>query len=241
MESFVENTSQLGGLFPFGTTLMEPILTDAGETLVTYLGIDAAHRSPYDTLYKDQIVTIIMTKNCGYESLRKWLSQQHMDPQGLAYPTLSNKLVEMINSGNFDPDLYKSKSKQNNHTNNKNKNKDDKEEETVGAIVEPTELFADAPPIDPSPTEQDSDSDATSEGDNSSEIDDEETDIRRVFALVNSGHYEDDNLTMMKQSMILKALVVWLQSQHMKMIVMLMRITLIQSLMTTVPCGPVVV
>ena len=46
VESFVENTARLGGLFPFGTTLMEPIVTDAGETLVTYLTIDIANRSP---------------------------------------------------------------------------------------------------------------------------------------------------------------------------------------------------
>ena len=66
VESYVETTCRLGGFFPFGTTLMEPFLADAGETLVTYLGMDAAHQSPYDTLYKDYIVTIIMTKNCGY-------------------------------------------------------------------------------------------------------------------------------------------------------------------------------
>ena len=130
---------------------MEPFLTDAGETLTTYLVMDVAHRSPYDALYKDYIVTIIMTKNCGYGSLKKWLLQQDMAPHGLAYPTSSNKLVEMINSWNFDPDFYKSKSKQSNHK--KNKNKDEKEEETVGAIVEPTESIPDAPPTDPSSTE----------------------------------------------------------------------------------------
>ena len=43
VESFVETTAQLGGLFPFGTTLMEPILTDAGETLVTYLAMDVGN------------------------------------------------------------------------------------------------------------------------------------------------------------------------------------------------------
>ena len=52
-----------------------------------------------------------------------------------------------MNSGNFDPDSYKSKSKQNNR---KKKNKEDKEEETVGAIVELTELIPDTPPNDPS-------------------------------------------------------------------------------------------
>ena len=90
-----------------------------------------------------------MTKNYGYGSLKKWLSQQHMAPQGLAYPTSSNELMEMMNSGNFDPDSYKSNSKRGNRK--KNKNKDDKEEETVRAIVEPTDLIPDAPPTDPSP------------------------------------------------------------------------------------------
>ena len=51
VESFVETTARLGGLFPLGTTLMEPILTDAGETLVTCLAMDAANLSPYDILY----------------------------------------------------------------------------------------------------------------------------------------------------------------------------------------------
>ena len=43
VKSFVETTAQLGGLFHFDTTLMEPILTDAGETLVTYLATDVAN------------------------------------------------------------------------------------------------------------------------------------------------------------------------------------------------------
>ena len=98
----------------------------------------------------------------------------------------------MMNSGNFELDSYKSKSKQSNRK--KIKNKDDKEDETVGAIVEPTESIPNAPSTNPSPIEQDSDSYVSSEGDDSSEEDDEEVDIRRAFTLVNSGHYEDDNL-----------------------------------------------
>ena len=172
---------------------MEPILTDAGITLVSYLAMDVTNRSPYDILYKDYVVTIVMTKNCGYELPRKWLLQQHMALQGLAYPTLSNELVEMMNSGNFEPDPYKSKSKRNNW--NKNKNKDEKEEETVGAIDELTELIPDTPPTDdPNPTEEENDSDTDSGGDDQSEEKDEETDIRRVFVLVNSELDEDDDL-----------------------------------------------
>ena len=52
---------------------------------------------------------------------------------------------------------------------------------------------------------------------------------------------DGNTLTMIKQSMTLKSLVVWLQSQRMKMMIMLMKITMIQSLMTAVPCGSVVV
>ena len=55
---------------------------DNGETLVTYLGMDAATQSPYDPLYKDMVVTIIMTKNCEYDSIKKWLAQQYMGPNG---------------------------------------------------------------------------------------------------------------------------------------------------------------
>ena len=73
--------------------------------------MDVAALSPYDTLYKHLVVSIIMTKNCGYDSLRKWLAQHHMGPNSQAYPTSSNDLVEMMNSGNFEPDPFQSKSK----------------------------------------------------------------------------------------------------------------------------------
>ena len=115
---------------------MEPILANDGETLLKYIVMDVAERSPYDTLYKDLVVTIIMTKNCGYDSLQKWLAQHHMGPNGQAYPTSSNDLVEMMNSGNFGPDPFHSKSKRNNQNKNKNKKKDEKEEGTVRAIIE---------------------------------------------------------------------------------------------------------
>ena len=74
VESFVDTTSRLGGSFAFGTALMEPILTNDGETLLTYLGMDAVTQSPYDSLYKDMLVTIIINNNCGYDSIIKWLA-----------------------------------------------------------------------------------------------------------------------------------------------------------------------
>ena len=87
---------QLGGKFAFGSSMMEPILVDDDETLASYLAMDATHQRPYEDLYKDLVVTIIMLKNCGFESLRKWLSKQHMDPGTQAYPTVSNDLVDIL-------------------------------------------------------------------------------------------------------------------------------------------------
>ena len=70
-----------------------------------------------------------MTKNCGYDSIRKWLAQQYTGPNGQAYLTLSNDVVEMMNNGNFEPDSFKSRSKRlnwNKNKNKKNKGKDEK-------------------------------------------------------------------------------------------------------------------
>ena len=85
MESFVETTCRLGGLFVFETALMGPILVapEPGvPTLQAYIAMNAIVKSPYDSLYKDLIVTIIMTKNCGFNSLRKWLVQHKIAPNG---------------------------------------------------------------------------------------------------------------------------------------------------------------
>ena len=107
MELFVNSTSRLGGMFAFGTVLMEPILAAPlpGATILqAYITMNASARSPYDILYKGLIVMIIMTKNCGYSSLRTWLAQSNIGPNDQAYPTLSNDLVEMMNSRTFESD-----------------------------------------------------------------------------------------------------------------------------------------
>ena len=147
VESHVATAIQLGGKFSFGSSIMEPILANGGETLASYLVMDAAHQRPYEDLYKDLVVTIIMLKNCGFESLRKRLSKQYMGPSAQAYLTVLNDLVDMMNSNNFEPDTFKPASKRNNQNKNgnKNKNKDEKEEEVVGAIVEPTTPIPDPP------------------------------------------------------------------------------------------------
>ena len=42
VESFVDTTCRLGGFFTYGAALMEPILAYDGETLLTYIAMNAA-------------------------------------------------------------------------------------------------------------------------------------------------------------------------------------------------------
>ena len=77
-----------------------------------------AQQAPYNNLYKDMVVTVIMLKNYGYDTLRTWLSKQYMGPAAQAYPTVSTELMDMMNSGNFKPNPFKLVT-----TKNKNRNK----------------------------------------------------------------------------------------------------------------------
>ena len=83
---------KLGGLLAFGSTLMEPILAAANPavTLPSYVAMNEVQRRPYDLLYADKIVTIIMTDGCSYGSLKNWLAQNQLVPGRPAYTTSSN-------------------------------------------------------------------------------------------------------------------------------------------------------
>ena len=139
IESQVATTVQLGGKLAYGSTPMKPLLAVDEETLQSYFAMVPADQRPYEALYEGMVVTILMIKNCGYESLRKWLSQQDMGPNAQAYPTVSVELVDIMNSGAFEADKPKgagNKNKNKFKNKNKNKNKDkSKEGETVEAIV----------------------------------------------------------------------------------------------------------
>ena len=65
VKSYVATTCKLGGLLAFGSTFMEPILAAAQPvvTLQAYVCMDEAAQRPYNLLYTDLIVTIIMTKD----------------------------------------------------------------------------------------------------------------------------------------------------------------------------------
>merc|ERR1711865_1282862 len=119
----------MGGECTFGTKLMELVLDSVQPVIILaqYFVLAPANKRPYEVLYEDAIVAIIITKGCMYSSLREWLAQQEMSGNS-AYLLQSNELVEMINSGNFAPDPPWV------HKNQKNKNKSNNEE-TVGAVI----------------------------------------------------------------------------------------------------------
>ena len=72
VESRVATTSKLAGMLAFRSTLMEPILAAAqpAVTLYTYVAMNEAQRQPYDLLYADKVVAIIMINGCSYGSLK---------------------------------------------------------------------------------------------------------------------------------------------------------------------------
>ena len=113
VESHDATTSKLAGMLAFGSTLMESILAAAqpAVTLQACVAMNEAQRRPYDLLYADKVVAIIMTNGRSYGSLKKWLAQNQLIPGAQAYTTASNDLVDMINSGTFVLDASKRKQK----------------------------------------------------------------------------------------------------------------------------------
>ena len=114
-------------MLAFGAGLMRPILEAAQPpiTIAQYAALDEDGWQPYNVLYEDAIVSMILTRTCDYDSLRTWLAQNHLIPGSQAYTMVSNEVVDMINTRIFPPNLpYK-----------KNKNKNGKEE-TVSAIIQ---------------------------------------------------------------------------------------------------------
>ena len=93
-------------MFVFGVEWMLPILaaTQPLITLADYVVLNAEDRRQYDILYEDTVVSIILTKTCDYDTLRNWLAQNHLVPGNQVYTTVSNELVDMINTGNFPRD-----------------------------------------------------------------------------------------------------------------------------------------
>ena len=200
VESHVAITYKLGGTLPFGSTLMEPILAAAQPAVIlqAYVGINEAARRPYDLLYTDLLVTIIMTNGCSYGSLKKWLAQNQLIAGAQAYTSISNELVDMINTGTFPLDASKQKQKKG-------------DEETIGVFIEVGEepssddtLSVEYEPTDSEDSDsEDSDSlDASfssageeshtlSESEEASVAPNTQSIMEHILAIIESGHEAD--------------------------------------------------
>ena len=81
-------------MFVFGTKLMEPILAGTGaapaETIATYMAMDLETRKPFDLVYKDRVVGLLMVKGNKYTSMRRHLMQAQLQP-GRSGMCLSNR------------------------------------------------------------------------------------------------------------------------------------------------------
>ena len=168
VESNVATACRMGGDFAYGTKLMELVLNEQNPviTLAQYFALAPVDKRPYDILYEDAIVAIIITKGCMYSSLREFLAQQELSGNS-AYSLQSNELVEMINSGNFAPDPPWV------HKNQKNKQNKGNNEETVGAVItHETETDSEDSESD-TESEGDSDEENESEGESEEESEDE--------------------------------------------------------------------
>ena len=131
---------------------MEPILA-ASQPVVTfqaYMAMNEAQRRPYDLLYADKVVAIIMTDGCSFGSLKNWLAQNQLIPGRPAYTSSSNELMDMMNSGSFAIDVIKQKPK---------KGKKKGGYETLGAIIESVDESSpvDTPSVECDPTADDDD------------------------------------------------------------------------------------
>ena len=108
----------------------------------------------------------------------------------------------MMNSGNFEPDSFKSRFKRSNRNKNKNKQNERKKEETVGTVIEPAHTNSTEEELDPTEDVPDSDNaesikddlEVSSQEDDSSDDNDIDTDMERVFVMINSGFNEETDM-----------------------------------------------
>ena len=93
---YVGNASRAGGDFVFGTKFYEPFLVDAGETLISYLGMTATEKKVYDKKAQDLIVAVLMIEGCKSKTLKTNLKNQFLTGNADAYPVTASKAFELI-------------------------------------------------------------------------------------------------------------------------------------------------
>ena len=129
---YVGNASRAGGDFVFGTKFYEPFLVDAGETLISYLGMTPTEKKVYDKKAHDLIVAVLMIEGCKSKTLKTNLKNQFLTGNTDAYPVTASKAFELIDR--YEEDVVTSPNpnqrnrggrNRNNSNNNNTSNNDD--------------------------------------------------------------------------------------------------------------------
>ena len=100
--------------------------------------MNEAARCPFDLLYADKVVSVIMIDGCSFSILTNWLAQTKLIPGRPAYTPSSNDLIDMMNSGSLPIDANKQKPK---------KGKKKGGDETIGAIIKSVDDPIDTLPL----------------------------------------------------------------------------------------------
>ncbi|OEU07145.1 hypothetical protein FRACYDRAFT_251618 [Fragilariopsis cylindrus CCMP1102] len=93
---YVNNACRAGGDFVFGTKLYEPFLADNGQTLISYLGMNASDKKIYDKKVNDMVVGILMIEGCKSKGLKTNLKNQFLTGNADCYPVTASKAYELI-------------------------------------------------------------------------------------------------------------------------------------------------
>jgi hypothetical protein len=96
LSMYVGNASRAGGDLVFGTKFYEPLLIADGETLVSYLGMDAAGKKVYDKKVNDLIVSVLMIEGCKSKALKTNLKNLFLTGNPDCYPVTASKAYELI-------------------------------------------------------------------------------------------------------------------------------------------------
>ena len=133
---YVGNASRAGGDFVFGTKFYEPFLADAGETLLSYLGMTATEKKVYDKKAQDLIVAVLMIEGCKSKTLKTNLKNQFLTGNADAYPVTASKAFELIDRYEEEVVPTPNPNQRNCAARNRNNNSNDNEDGNVaGAHV----------------------------------------------------------------------------------------------------------
>ena len=152
-EVHIDSVMEKSGMFAFGTSWWEPLLTANGQSLATFIAMDAVNQNKYNALVKDEIIGMLMIEGCDSEGLKNHLKNEYkINGKIDCYPTTSSKAADLIDS-------YIEVGGNNNNKNQNTTNNDNEDEQIAG--IHATDAEDQDSPIDECPEEDEEPPDDT--------------------------------------------------------------------------------